>query len=67
MKLGMSILDALEENHKSRVDDPKVRFGMVTVSIITSLYNLRHYAEKAKTTEMNFLNSYSHTDFRVIS
>jgi mannitol operon repressor len=54
LNLGMSVLDALEESHKSRVDDPKGRFGMVTVSIITSLYNRRHYVEKSRITETNF-------------
>lgn len=45
LKLGMSSLDALEKGHKSRADDPKQRFGMVTTSLVTSLYNRAHYVK----------------------
>ncbi len=48
LKVGMKYLDALESGNKSRVDDPKQRFGMVTTSIITSLYNRAHYVRKQK-------------------
>jgi len=48
LKVGMSVLDALEKGHKSRVDDPKQRFGMVTTSLVTSLYNRAHYVKKER-------------------
>ena len=50
LKVGMSALDALEKGNKSRVDNPQQRFGMVTTSLITSLYNRAHYvrAERLK-------------------
>ena len=46
LKVGMSYLDGLDQDHKSRVGDPKQRFGMVTTSIICSLYNRAHYVRK---------------------
>jgi DNA-binding MltR family transcriptional regulator len=51
LKIGMSSLDALEKGHKSRVDDPKGRFVMVTVSLVSSLYNRAHYVKKVRLTE----------------
>lgn len=46
LKVGMGALDALEEGHKSRVDDPTGRFSMVTTSLVSSLYNRAHYVRK---------------------
>lgn len=54
LKVGMNILDDLEEGHKSRVDDPRQRFHMVTSSIVSSLYNRAHYAQKLKVTDREF-------------
>ncbi|PZX45670.1 mannitol repressor [Roseinatronobacter thiooxidans] len=51
LKVGMSTLDALENGHKSRVDDPKQRFGMVTASLVSSLYNRAHYVKKERLTD----------------
>lgn len=48
LKVGMSTLDAFEKGHKSRVDDPKQRFGMVTTSLVSSLYNRAHYVKKER-------------------
>lgn len=45
LKLGMSALDALDKEDKSSVIDPKQRFGMVTVSLVSSLYNRAHYVK----------------------
>ena len=39
----MTALDELEEGHKSRVDEPKGRFNMVTTSLVSGLYNRAHY------------------------
>lgn len=43
LKFGLSILDALEKGHESRADEPRQRFGMVTTSLVTSLYNRAHH------------------------
>lgn len=51
LSVGMSILDSLDEGDESRVDNPKARFGMVTMSIVSSLYNRAHYAKKEKLRE----------------
>lgn len=51
LSVGMSILDSLDEGHESRVDNPKARFGMVTTSIVSSLYNRAHYVRKEKLRE----------------
>ncbi len=48
LKTGMSDLDGLKKGHKSRVDDPNQRFGMVTTSLVTSLYNRAHYVKKER-------------------
>jgi DNA-binding MltR family transcriptional regulator len=48
LKVGMSNLDALDKGHKSRVDDPKQRFSMVTTSLVSSLYNRAHYVQKER-------------------
>lgn len=47
----MSCLDALEKGHKSRVNDPKQRFVMVTTSLVSALYNRAHYVKKDRLTE----------------
>ncbi|QPZ89777.1 hypothetical protein AKL02_001995 [Thioclava electrotropha] len=51
LKAGMSCLDALEKGHKSRVNDPKQRFVMVTTSLVSALYNRAHYVKKDRLTE----------------
>jgi len=56
LKLGMSALDALEKGHKSRVDDPKQRFGMVAVSLVSSLYNRAHYVKLARLEDRDWPN-----------
>jgi mannitol operon repressor len=43
LKIGMGYLDALDINHSSYVNNPKQRFGMVTASIVSSLYNRAHH------------------------
>lgn len=48
LSVGMSILDDLEEGHESRVGDPKARFGMVTMSIVSSLYNRAYHVRNEK-------------------
>ncbi len=55
LKIGMSSLDVLEKGHKSRVDDPKQRFGMVTTSLVTSLYNRAHYVKKERLEDRSWL------------
>lgn len=52
LKVGLTCLDALDKDHESRVDNPKQRFGMVTTSIITSLYNRAHYVRKQKLSDI---------------
>lgn len=54
LRVGMTILDALPKGDKSRVDDPRGRFSMVTTSLITSLYNRAHYAKKLRLNETDF-------------
>lgn len=54
MKVGMGILDDLEEGHVSRADDPRQRFVMVTNSIVTNLYNRAHYAQELKVVDREF-------------
>ncbi len=51
LRVGMSTLDQLDKGHRSRVDDPKQRFGMVTTSLVTSLYNRAHYVKLARLEE----------------
>lgn len=46
LKLGMSFIDALEKGDKAHVDDPKQRFGMVSASLVTSLYSRAHYVKE---------------------
>jgi hypothetical protein len=48
LKVGMSYLDSLSSEHESRVDDPKQRFGMVTTSLVSSLYNRSHYVRRER-------------------
>jgi len=48
LKVGMTYLDALDNDHTARVADPKQRFGMVTTSLISSLYNRAHHVRKQK-------------------
>jgi mannitol operon repressor len=52
LKFGMQTLDALEVGHESRVDDAQQRFGMVTTSLISGLYNRAHYVKKNKIEEV---------------
>lgn len=47
LKVGMVNLDALEEGHKSRVDDPRQRFGMVVTSLVSALYNRANWVREA--------------------
>lgn len=47
LKVGMQHLDSLENGHKSRVDEPRARFTMVTTSLVTSLYNRAHFVSKS--------------------
>ena len=54
LKVGMFNLDALEEGHKARVDDPKQRFGMVTTSLVSALYNRAHRVRKEKLKERDW-------------
>jgi len=54
LKVGMSNLDALEKGHESRVDDPKQRFGMVTASLVSSLYNRAHYVRSERLKERSW-------------
>lgn len=48
LKVGMGMLDALEEGHASRVDDPMGRFSMVTTSLVSGLYNRAHHVRKIR-------------------
>lgn len=48
LKTGMGYVDALGQEDKSRVDDPKQRFGMVATSIIMSLYNRAHHVRRRR-------------------
>lgn len=54
LKYGMSALDALPEGHKSKVIDPKGRFGMVAASLVTGLYDRAPYVKKLQIQEMCF-------------
>lgn len=54
LKVGMSSLANLEKGHKSKVDDPKQRFRMVTTSLVTSLYNRAHYVRKERLKERSW-------------
>lgn len=54
LKVGLTYLDALEIDHESRVDDPKQRFGMVTTSIIGSLYNRAHHVRKQTLSDVDW-------------
>jgi mannitol operon repressor len=54
LKVGMSALDALEVGHKSRVDDPRQRFGMVTTSIVSNLYNRAHHVKDLRVKDRDF-------------
>jgi hypothetical protein len=54
LKAGMGILDVLDSEHESRVEDPKQRFGMVTISVVSTLYNCAHYVEKKKIVETDY-------------
>ena len=54
LKVGMSLLDELEDGHKSRVDDGKQRFSMVTTSLVGGLYNRAHYVKKDRISEKSY-------------
>lgn len=54
LKVGMDALDALETGDKNRVDDPRQRFGMVTTSIVSTLYNRAHYVRSLKVIDRDF-------------
>ncbi len=52
LKTGMRKLDELPKGHKSRADQPKARFSMVTTSIVSDLYNRAHYTKKKRRVEL---------------
>lgn len=54
LTFGMSYLDSLPKGHKSRVEEPKSRFGMVSTSLVTGLYNRAHYVRKMRLTELEW-------------
>ena len=54
LKVGLQVLDALEIDHKSRVDDARGRFGMVTTSLVGGLYNRAHYVKKKGVEEISW-------------
>ena len=54
LKIGMSYLDTLPEGDKSRVDEPRHRFNMVTTSLVSTLYNRAHYVRQARVSEQSF-------------
>lgn len=51
---GMEHLDHLPKGNKLRVEDPKSRFGMVSTSLVTRLYNRAHYVKKARLSELQW-------------
>jgi mannitol operon repressor len=54
LKVGMAQLDDLDVDHKSRVHDARQRFGMVTTSIVSNLYNRAHYVKKLQISDREF-------------
>ena len=48
LQVGMGCLDKLEDGHESKVTDPKQRFAMVAVSLVTALYNRAHYIARER-------------------
>lgn len=51
LTFGMGYLDRLPKDDKSRVEDPKSRFGMVSTSLVVGLYNRARYVKKNKIQE----------------
>ena len=54
LNLGLEEIDALPEGHKSRVDNPRDRFHMVSTSIVSSLYNRAHYVGQLELRRCDF-------------
>jgi len=54
LQVGMSALDALPKKHKSRVDEPRGRFTLVSTSLVTQLYNRAHYVERIRIKETSY-------------
>ncbi|GGD62197.1 hypothetical protein [Croceicoccus mobilis] len=48
LQVGMGYLDKLEDGHESKVTDPKQRFAMVALSLVTALYNRAHYVARER-------------------
>lgn len=51
LTVGMGYLDRLPKGDKSRVEDPKSRFVMVSTSLVTGLYNRARYVKKGRIQE----------------
>ena len=51
LTVGMEYLDHLPKGDKSRVEDPKSRFGMVSAALVSGLYNRAHYVKKGRIQE----------------
>jgi hypothetical protein len=54
LQVGMSALDGLPAGDKSRVTSPRQRFGMVSTSLVSSLYNRAHYVRLSRTEERDW-------------